>query len=106
MGKLLPAAWANLSKVVLWLHGVADASEPSSRSYLKGYDMLPGECSGMHGVKCDCGKDLSLKICYSAAGHYLGYWCSHCGPWSRETKYFRTRAEAEKALKNPSAYSR
>lgn len=38
------------------------------------------------------------KVCSSAAGHYIGYWCDGCGPWSRESGYFRTREDAQAAL--------
>lgn len=47
-------------------------------------------------MKClDCDCDLPLKVCQSAAGFYAGTWCDNCGPYSRESGYFRTREEAE-----------
>ena len=55
---------------------------------------LPGEMSGLDGTVCECGAELKLKVLRSAAGHYLGYFCPGCGPYSRETGYFRTRKEA------------
>lgn len=48
-------------------------------------------------MKCiDCDIDLPLTVCRSAAGWYVGTWCPQCGPYSRESGYFRTeRAAAE-----------
>lgn len=60
---------------------------------------LPGELSGLNGVTCDCGEELPLKVCMSAAGYYLGYFCNYCGPWSRETGYYAAREAAEEDLK-------
>ena len=49
-------------------------------------------------VKCeDCGEDMPLSILKSAAGFYLGRQCS-CGPYSRDSGYFKTEEEAKKAL--------
>ena len=60
---------------------------------------LPGELKGLDGTTCeDCGAELALDVQRSAAGWYLGYFCGCCGPYSRETGYFATRAEAEVAL--------
>lgn len=61
--------------------------------------MLPGETSGFGGAACSCGRRLELQVCRSAAGYYLGYFCPECGPWSRETGYYRTREEAEEELR-------
>lgn len=55
---------------------------------------LSGETAGLHGVTCDCGADLRLDVLQSAAGFYLGYFCDRCGPWSRETDYYSSRASA------------
>jgi len=68
--------------------------------------MLPGETVGFGGVTCGGDGDhdpvrLKLEVCHSAAGYYLGYNCPFCGPYSRETGYFKTRGEAEKALASP-----
>ena len=69
--------------------------------------MLPGECVGFNGVECmDCGTVLTLEVCYSMAGYYLGYNCPCCGPYSRETGYFKTRWDAEKAMEFPEPYER
>ena len=60
---------------------------------------LPGELKGFDGTNCEhCGARLELGIQRSAAGCYLGYWCSCCGPYSRETGYYQTRVSAEAAL--------
>jgi len=32
------------------------------------------------------------------AGYYVGFWCGACGPYSRESGYYRSYEEAEKAL--------
>lgn len=62
--------------------------------------MLVGETilSGCASTCSDCGVRMVLQVCRSAAGHYLGTWCD-CGPYSRESEYFKTREEAEKAIK-------
>jgi len=59
---------------------------------------LPGETAGLEGATCVCGAELELSVCRSAAGYYLGYWCDRCGPYSRETGYFRTEGEARREL--------
>ena len=56
---------------------------------------LPGELAGLNGVTCDCGKELELSVCQSAAGYYLGYFCPNCGPYSCETAYYSNREDAE-----------
>jgi len=45
----------------------------------------------------DCGTVLELEVMHTNA-YYIGTQCE-CGPYSRETHYFNTRAEAEDALK-------
>jgi hypothetical protein len=59
---------------------------------------VPGELSGLHGATCNCGAELELQVCESAAGHYLGYWCDRCGPWSRETGYYKDKYVAAAQL--------
>ena len=61
--------------------------------------MLPGEtiASGAPSTCPDCKKELKLEVLMSNAGYYIGTWCD-CGPYSRESGYFRTRELAEKAL--------
>jgi hypothetical protein len=36
-----------------------------------------------------CGEILYLEILRSSYGYYVGYYCPHCGPHSRETEYFK-----------------
>ena len=60
---------------------------------------LEGELMGLNGTDCvECGEPLLLDVQCSNAGYYLGYFCSSCGPYSRETGYWDTRAEAQAAL--------
>ena len=33
------------------------------------------------------------------AGYYIGTWCG-CGPYSRESGYYRTREDAERAFRD------
>jgi hypothetical protein len=44
-----------------------------------------------------CNKTLSIRVCKSAAGYYLGFICPKDGPYSRATGYM-TEEEAEKLL--------
>lgn len=61
---------------------------------------LPGETVGPYGTRCeDCGNWLIIGVQHSNAGYYVGYWCDNDGPYSRESGYYRTFEEAEKALK-------
>ena len=39
-----------------------------------------------------------LYVQHSAAGYYLGFFCPQCGPYSRESDYFRKREAANAAL--------
>lgn len=61
--------------------------------------MLPGEtvASGAPSTCPDCKKSLKEEVLYSMAGYYIGTFCD-CGPYSRESGYFRKKEEAEKAL--------
>jgi len=74
--------------------------------------VMPGETAGFDGVVCRHDGEgeptqLELKVCRSAAGYYLGYWCPQCGPYSRESGYYATSEEAEKDLQyDPEARSR
>lgn len=64
--------------------------------------VLPGETiqTGAAETCPDCGVTPKIEVLsgISAAGHYIGTMCQ-CGPYSRESDYFRTRADAEKAFK-------
>lgn len=62
---------------------------------------VPGELTGIKDnvIKCcDCNSDLPLRVLCSAAGHYIGRWCPQCGPYTRETGYYKSNEEAQKAL--------
>lgn len=76
--------------------------------------MLPGECVGVDGVTCQGFGDhdpikLELSVLRSGAGYYVGYFCPKCGPFSRESGYFATDADAQaemKAMQNQGCSSR
>jgi hypothetical protein len=38
---------------------------------------------------CSCGEILYPEVLRSFSGYYVGYYCPHCGPHSRETEYFK-----------------
>lgn len=61
--------------------------------------MYPGESVIQSNIKkCEtCGQALELGVHSSAAGYYIGTVCN-CGPYSRETGYFETYDQAERAL--------
>jgi hypothetical protein len=60
---------------------------------------LSGECVNDSLTACmECGTALPLKVCVSAAGYYIGFFCPNCGPHSRESGYYGSREEAEMAL--------
>jgi hypothetical protein len=61
--------------------------------------MIPGETisTGAPATCEDCGVTPELKVHKSPAGFYIGTYCN-CGPYSRESGYYMTREEAEKAL--------
>ncbi len=44
-----------------------------------------------------CNKKLTFQVMRSQAGYYIGTSCCE-GPYTRETSYFRLRAQAEEAL--------
>ena len=67
------------------------------------------ETVGMEGAMCNDEHEpiqLLLKVCHSFAGYYLGYQCPQCGPYSRESGYFKTEEEATEALNDPEAHDR
>jgi hypothetical protein len=45
----------------------------------------------------DCGTVLTLEALASGAGWYVGTFCE-CGPYSRESGYYRTEREAQDVL--------
>jgi hypothetical protein len=61
--------------------------------------MFPGETihSGASNKCPDCGSELKPEVMKSPAGYYIGTWCC-CGPYSRESHYYRTREEAQRDL--------
>ena len=68
--------------------------------------MLPGEtiASGAPSTCADCFKDVEKEVLRSAAGYYIGTICA-CGPYSRESGYYRTEEDAQRAL-NHGAFTR
>lgn len=58
---------------------------------------LPGEIGHFFHTCEDCGEVLVPKVCLSGAGYYIGTMCC-CGPYSRESGYYRTREEAQADL--------
>lgn len=58
--------------------------------------MMNGETisSGGPDTCSDCGITPKLGVYCSGAGYYIGTYCN-CGPYSRESDYYRTAAEAE-----------
>lgn len=61
--------------------------------------VLPGETIATGGpTTCsDCNATPELQVCSSPAGFYIGTYCA-CGPYSRESEYFKTHEQAKKAL--------
>ena len=61
--------------------------------------MQPDETilSGASSVCPDCVVRLTLEVLESAAGFYIGTRCE-CGPYSRESGYFKSRDLASAAL--------
>lgn len=48
---------------------------------------------------CDeCEEPMPLKVLKSAAGYYIGRFCGNCGPYSRDSGYFKTEEEAQAEL--------
>jgi hypothetical protein len=65
--------------------------------------MLSGETieSGAPSVCPDCEVALELQVLRSGGGHYIGTQCN-CGPYSRESGYYKSREEADSALSSDS----
>lgn len=54
--------------------------------------------------KCpDCEVRLKLKILHSNAGYYIGTLCD-CGPYSRESGYFRSYKAAREELEEEKSW--
>ena len=67
---------------------------------------LPGECVNDTQTVCmECDTALGIQVLCSAAGYYIGFFCPHCGPYSRESGYYASREEAEQTL-NSGFYGR
>lgn len=59
---------------------------------------LPGETILLGAPDQCCGEKLDFQVLRSNAGYYIGTFCPNCGPYSRESDYFRTGEEAQAAL--------
>jgi len=61
--------------------------------------MIPGEtiASGAPSQCPDCKVKLEPQVLRTPAGYYIGTQCN-CGPYSRESEYYRTKEAAEKWL--------
>lgn len=61
--------------------------------------MLQGETihSGASRICNDCKVVLELQVLHSTAGYYIGTQCN-CGPYSRESHYYRSFDAANQAL--------
>lgn len=63
--------------------------------------MLPGETRATQAKpepECPtCHQSLHNQVLRSAGGFYIGTFC-RCGPYSRESGYFKTEAQAASAL--------
>ena len=68
--------------------------------------MLPGEtiASGAPPRCEDCDTMPKLAVYLSGAGFYIGTYCQ-CGPYTRESGYYRTRELAQAAF-DSGAYGR
>ncbi|MFH1983206.1 MAG: hypothetical protein ABIL58_15290 [Pseudomonadota bacterium] len=60
---------------------------------------LPGECvNEVRTLCCECQSVMDIGVQRSAAGYYVGFFCPCCGPYSRESGYYRSFEEAQEAL--------
>ncbi len=60
--------------------------------------MLPGETIRSGASNMCCGKVLEFTVLRSNAGYYIGTQCDQCGPYSRESHYYRSEEEARQAV--------
>jgi len=59
---------------------------------------IAGETTGNHSLRCeDCNVLMYNRVLCSWAGYYIGKACD-CGPYSRESGYYSTDKEAQRAL--------
>lgn len=67
--------------------------------------MMPGETirSGAPATCPECNKKLTAEVLQSYAGYYIGTIC-FCGPYSRESGYYNTYAEAQANLERGTYY--
>lgn len=61
---------------------------------------MPGETIATGASPYCCGVMMKNAVQLSGAGYYIGTWCEHCGPYSRESGYYSSREEAQEALDN------
>ena len=59
---------------------------------------LPGETILTGAPDTCCDQRLQFEVLRSAAGYYIGTFCPHCGPYSRESGYFLNEKEANETL--------
>jgi len=61
--------------------------------------MFQGETIATGALKTceECKVTPKNQVLQSAAGYYIGTWCD-CGPYSRESGYYKSREDAQKAL--------
>lgn len=55
---------------------------------------ISGEIGHVGSTCKECGVTMEARVLSSNAGYYVGTMCD-CGPYSRETGYFKTQKEAE-----------
>ena len=62
---------------------------------------LPGEtiATGAPRTCPECGSTPTLRVLKSAAGYYIGTMC-HCGPYSRESGYYKNYLDAKADLES------
>jgi len=61
--------------------------------------VMPGETVNSDTTTClDCETELKIKVLKSNAGYYIGFFCPNCGPYSRESGYYKYFSDAEEAL--------
>jgi len=64
---------------------------------------IPGEtiATGAARTCSECGVTPELNVYFTPAGYYIGTYCD-CGPYSRESEYYKSRKEALDALEENS----